>query len=538
MLAGGLGGTIGRRRGHTQDHGGPVLVHGRYYPDRDRDPTGEFRFKSDRLHNPERLFFDLIGAKPQIPARDNRGVSSIAVGDRFIRKIRIAETQRAVTRIVLDLESNAEFSTSQLANPDRLIIEVHSTLSDRRFLATPPRQPDPPSYAPAYPPVYPPVQARVSRVTLESLQFRRRAAVQAMMPSLPPPPSPVDESKRFATWAYSGPDPWGQFPGSKVPALPRPPRNVRPSAPKVVARNTPPPSSTTAPAAVEPTYVPPVKTPSLPPQANSPEPEEIGLPAKSTAQGDTLTRVLGLKLGRVVIDPGHGGNDAGTTGPNGLREKDVALDVAKRLGALIQERLGSEVVYTRTDDTFIPLSRRTAIANQRKADLFLSIHVNSSPYTGVSGVETYYLSLNGTRDALETAMRENAGSDKNIGDLQDLLKKIALKDKVDESREFALRVQSSLLTMSPRAARSSKDRGVKRAPFVVLIGASMPAVLAEVGFITNAQDETQMKRSEHRQKIAEALFKGVSAYSNSLSHFQVAHQANRVAAKPSGIEGQ
>lgn len=498
------------------------------------ESTGEFRFKSDKLHNPERLFFDLIGAKPQLASRDNKGVSSINVADHFVRKIRIAETQRAVTRVVLDLESNVEFSTSQLANPDRLIIELRSTIAERRapgtVLSSGLRQ---------EPVVYAPPPPRGSKVDLEWLMMKRRAQVQSMVPVLPPPPTAVDESKRFATWAYSGPDPWGQLPSSRVQPLPRPSRNARQNASKIVARNTIPanvptpvnPGNMTPPAPM-PVRSAPVQT------ASSPEPEEIGLPAKSTPQGDTLTRVLGLKLGRVVIDPGHGGNDSGTTGPDGLREKDVALDVAKRLGALLEERLGSEVIYTRTDDTFIPLSRRTAIANQRKADLFLSIHVNSSPFKAVSGVETYYLSLTASHEALETAMRENAGSDKNIGDLQDLLKKIALKDKVDESREFASRIQTSLLTLSPRAARNSKDRGIKRAPFVVLIGASMPAVLAEVGFISNSQDENQMKRTEHRQRIAEALYKGVSSYSNSLSHFQVAHQANRVAVKSPGVEGQ
>jgi N-acetylmuramoyl-L-alanine amidase len=257
------------------------------------------------------------------------------------------------------------------------------------------------------------------------------------------------------------------------------------------------------------------------------------MPAKRTPQGDTMTRVLGLKLQRVVIDPGHGGHDAGTSGPDGLHEKDVVLDVAKRLGDLIQERLGSEVVYTRTDDTFIPLSRRTDIANELKADLFLSIHVNSSPLKAVGGVETYYLNFTTSKSALETAMRENAGADRNIGELQDLLKKIALKDKVDESREFASHIQTSLCTLESKSVRAGRDRGVKRAPFVVLIGASMPSVLAEVGFISNAHDEAMMRKPEYRQRMAEALYKGLSGYANSLSHFQVARESSKLA-KPEG----
>jgi len=240
-----------------------------------------------------------------------------------------------------------------------------------------------------------------------------------------------------------------------------------------------------------------------------------------------MIRVLGLKVRRVVIDAGHGGQDGGTSGPDGLREKDVALDVARRLGDMIQNRLGSDVIYTRNDDSFVPLGRRTAIANEASADLFLSIHVNSSTIRAASGVETYYLSFTTSKDAMETAARENAGAEQNINDLQDLLQKIALKDKVDESREFASRIQASLSSVAARVNRGAKDRGVKKAPFVVLIGARMPAVLVEIGFITNSRDEVMMRRGDHRQRLAEALYRGLSSYANTLSHFQVAQQASR-----------
>jgi N-acetylmuramoyl-L-alanine amidase len=238
-----------------------------------------------------------------------------------------------------------------------------------------------------------------------------------------------------------------------------------------------------------------------------------------------MIRVLGLKVGRIVLDPGHGGHDAGTIGPEGLREKDLVLDVAKRLGALIEERLGSEVIYTRADDVFVPLERRTEIANEAKADLFLSIHANSSTLRSAAGVETYYLNFTTSRAALEVAARENAGSQKTIYELQDLLEKIALKDKVEESREFATRVQTAMFGLSAKSDALSRDhRGVKRAPFVVLIGASMPSVLSEIGFISNAHDESIMKRAEYRERIAEALYKGLAGYANTLSHFQVAQR--------------
>jgi len=237
-----------------------------------------------------------------------------------------------------------------------------------------------------------------------------------------------------------------------------------------------------------------------------------------------MIRVLGLKVGRIVIDPGHGGHDTGTVGPEGLREKDLVLDVAKRLGALIEERMNSEVIYTRSDDTFIPLEQRTEIANQAKADLFLSIHANSSPLRSANGIETYYLNFTTSKAALDLAARENAGSQKSVFELQDLLEKIALRDKVDESREFASRIQSALFAFSAKNDSRMRDRGIKKAPFVVLIGASMPSVLAEIGFISNVHEEGVMKRGEYRQRLAEALYKGVASYAGTLSHFQVAQK--------------
>jgi N-acetylmuramoyl-L-alanine amidase len=250
-------------------------------------------------------------------------------------------------------------------------------------------------------------------------------------------------------------------------------------------------------------------------------------PAQATSNGvgdRSLTRVLGLKLGRVVIDPGHGGHDVGTSGPSGFYEKDLVLDVSLRLGALIERRLNSEVVYTRSDDTFIPLRERTEIANEHRADLFLSIHANSSSASAASGIETYYLNFTTSKSALDVAARENAGSDRSIYDLKDLVQQITLKEKVEESREFAGKVQNSMMTLARKSNDRSRDRGVRKAPFVVLIGASMPSVLVEIGFLSNPKDEALMKKPEYRQRIAEALYKGVSQYANSLSHFQVAQQ--------------
>jgi len=199
--------------------------------------------------------------------------------------------------------------------------------------------------------------------------------------------------------------------------------------------------------------------------------------------------------------------------------------VAQRLGSLLQERLASEIIYTRSDDTFIPLEERTNIANEAKADLFLSIHVNSSPLRYIAGVETYYLNFTTSKASLDVAARENASSERSIYDLKDLLQKIALRDKIDESREFAARLQTALYGVASKGnAAAARNRGVKKAPFVVLIGASMPSVLAEIGFLTNSADETLLRKPEHRQKIAEALYKGIASYADTLSHFQAANR--------------
>ena len=243
----------------------------------------------------------------------------------------------------------------------------------------------------------------------------------------------------------------------------------------------------------------------------------------------SLTRALGLKVNRIVIDAGHGGHDYGTIGPNGVLEKDVVLDVALRLSKLVRQRLGAEVVLTRSDDTFIPLRERTAIANDHKADLFLSIHANSSPAPEVAGTETFFLNFTNSPDALDVAARENAGSDKTVGELKDLIQTITLNDKIEESHTFAEDIQNAIQAQAAHSNASARNRGVKRAPFVVLIGASMPSVLAEIGFLSNSRDENNLGKPEYRQKVAEALYKGLAQYAQSLSHFEPSRQLAKTA---------
>jgi N-acetylmuramoyl-L-alanine amidase len=250
--------------------------------------------------------------------------------------------------------------------------------------------------------------------------------------------------------------------------------------------------------------------------------------ASSTLDGQrSLTRALGLKIGRIVVDAGHGGHDSGTLGPGGIQEKEVVLDVALRLGKLLRKRMGADVIYTRNDDTFIPLEERTAIANKAQADLFISVHGNSSSDPTARGVETYYLNFTTSPDALEVAARENAVSDESIHELSGLVKKITLKDKIDESREFAADVNTSLYAGLEHGNPGLRDRGVKKAPFVVLIGANMPSILAEISFLTNPDDATQLRDPEYRERIAESLYRGVAKYVNGLSGLRIAQNSSR-----------
>jgi len=254
------------------------------------------------------------------------------------------------------------------------------------------------------------------------------------------------------------------------------------------------------------------------------------LAAKPTRDGArSLTRALGLKINRIVIDPGHGGHDTGTIGPDGLMEKNVCLDVALRLGKLIQKKLpGAQVIYTRKTDVFIPLEERTAIANQARADLFISIHANSSHDEAARGVETYYLSFTTSPEALETASRENALSDASVHQLQDLIQQIARNDKIEESRELATDIQGSLTTQLRQVSTAEKNRGVKKAPFVVLIGADMPSVLAEISFLSNPTDEHMLERPAQRERIAMGIFRGVEGYLSSLNSLNYDRQRQRL----------
>ncbi len=244
-------------------------------------------------------------------------------------------------------------------------------------------------------------------------------------------------------------------------------------------------------------------------------PEPSAPPQPNASGGFSLSRQLGLGVARVVIDPGHGGHDPGAMN-NGLSEAELVLDVAMRLEKLLLNQPGVEVVMTRRSNVYVPLEERTALANREEADLFLSIHANASEDDRVRGIETYFLNFAPNPAAEVVAARENAASARTMRQLPDIVKAIALNNKIDESRDFASLVQSSMMDRLKRSNKGAKDLGVKQAPFMVLIGATMPSILAEVSFLTNRQEAALLRSSAYRQQIAAALLNGVMRYQKSL----------------------
>ncbi len=457
------------------------------------DLEAEVRYDAERIPNPDRIYFDLHHTK----------LSSTLVGktfdveDGFLHKVRVAQYQRGETRVVLEVDEVADYSAFLLPNPYRLVVDIHGKKPQKAATAKPAVDKSAPAKSEAVP--KPETAKRESEPA--------REVAESKPPDLPK--SEIKVSSRESKLPAMAAD----LPKVKI-------SDTEPNSPAAAAVKTAKIEHETARAKAE---VPLPQPKSKRGKKNKKAAETLAREARPAANGErSLIRALGLKIGRIVVDAGHGGHDTGTIGPNGLMEKDLVLDVAHRLGKLLEIRLGAEVVYTRDDDTFVPLETRTALANQNQADLFVSIHANSSPDPSARGVETYYLNFTSNAEALEVAARENAVSDKSIHELQDLVKKIALKEKIEESREFAIDVQRAL--HSGLASRNSglRDRGVKKAPFIVLIGANMPSILAEISFVSNPSDAKRLNTPEWRQRVAESLYRGIAKYASGLSGVKVA----------------
>lgn len=425
------------------------------------DIDGEIQFDQSRLSDPDRIFFDIKGTRLSSALLGK----TFPVEDGFLKEIRISQYQPSVVRVVLDLDKVKDYTVFPLYNPFRLVIDIRGTnLSEQSTVTVERTAPAPPKPAEG---------------TIVEKKETPGATKDDLKKDKSTPPEEVAENKS--------------------------PRTAEPVEPKSKDSR--------------------FKTPKS--KGKSSETQEAIAPhaAKPNSDGSvSLTRSLGLKIGKIVIDPGHGGHDFGTIGPEGLAEKDVVLDIAKRLGNILEERLGSQVIYTRDDDTFVPLENRTALANQQQADLFISIHANSSRNRSATGLETFYLGIASSRDTetLDIVTRENAYSEHSLHDLQDVIRKITLNEKVEESKEFAADIQKAVVAQSSQWGPREKNRGVKKAHFIVLIGANMPSVLTEMPFLSNPDGERLLKKPENRQKIAQALYEGIFNYIKKLSGIKVA----------------
>ena len=525
------------------------------------DVDREVKYEAGRVPDPDRIFFDLPDTK----------LASVLVGktfdvqDGFLKKIRVAQYQPGYTRVVLEVADVSDYSAFLLPNPYRLIIDIHgrqphsktqvaqhdnsansnleepaptggkiaSSLPGPTGSATPKTSAKPSSDGSAKKNSAAgsgvgdkstdahEIHSTVSGPPTPSTTDHRKVVVDEddevstddLPPAMVPPAKPHTQKTTKTTVASVA--------NSNDPLFSDPGDTKRPELKATTQPTTAPTAVAVAPRAKDRKKTSKVAATEVP-SAHEAEP---------TSAGDrSLTRALGLKIGRIVVDAGHGGHDTGTIGPNGLMEKDLVLDVALRLGRLLETRLGADVIYTRDDDTFIPLETRTAVANEHQADLFISVHANSSPDPSARGVETYYLNFTSNPDALEVAARENAVSQKSIFELQDLVKKITLKEKIEESHELASDVQQSLYSGLAGKHSTLRDRGVKKAPFVVLIGANMPSILAEISFVSNPTDAEKLETPEYREKIAESLYKGIAKYAGGLSGVKVASKLS----KPSG----
>ena len=482
------------------------------------DLEQDIKFGSQRIDHPDRIFFDLYDTK----LASTLVGKTFDVDDGFLKKIRVAQFKPGKTRVVLEVDDLSDYDAFLLPNPSRLIIDIHGKQTAGAKNRTVREGAMPPKAAAeigdGLPSSKVPAAGSASAESSEARDLEPTKTADAK-----PTVKTVKVGKNSVKKIIEAGD--DDNDGRKRNVA-RTVEDLRPDSPPVTSKATDHTIDRDLPAAAAAVEKAPRGKNKRRSAASAAELDVRE--ARPTAGGDrSLIRALGLKIGKIVIDPGHGGHDTGTIGPDGLLEKDLVVDVGRRLGRLLESRLGAEVVYTRKDDTFIPLETRTAIANQDQADLFVSIHANSSRDPNARGVETYYLNFTSSADALEVAARENAVSEKSIHELGDLVKKIALKEKIEESHEFASDVQEALHSGLSSKSPGLRNRGVKKAPFIVLIGANMPSILAEISFVSNPADERKLQTPEYRQRIAESLYRGIAKYVSGLSGVKLASKITK-----------
>ncbi len=489
-------------------------------------------FHDERLANPVRVFVDLTSTRPA-PELVDRTIRFDGDAD-VVRQVRLGRHPNTITRVVVDASGISSYSVYPLYSPYRLVIDFIKEPTKMAPPAAPVRA-EPPVAAAPVPATKPVVLTAARIVTQPPSPLQGRRIVGQVVPALfrPAPPRALRAVDRIVEPIVLAPlrasviRPPG--PITMVAVAARPALTLPAPVPVLPAKPVPTTATTTTPtspaASPSTTTTPVVPTPSpastvtastattTTPAATTTAPV---VPAKpNIAGGFSMARQLGLGVSRIVIDPGHGGHDPGGV-LRGTSEAEIVLDVALRLEKLLAKLSGVEVLLTRRTDEFLGLQERTAVANREGADLFLSIHANANTNKTASGVETYFLNFAPNASAAAIAARENAGSGQAMGALPDFVKMIALNNKMDESRDFATFVQRAMVEQLTPAHKGLKDLGVKQAPFVVLIGAAMPSALAEISFLTNAQEARLLRTTSYRQKIAEALFEAIRKYQTSL----------------------
>ena len=467
---------------------------------------GEVPFHDERIADPARVFVDLPGTRPA-PGLFDRTIRFENDAD-VVRQVRLGRHPNHTTRVVLDVAGVTGYSVYPLYNPYRLVIDCMrpSVAAAAGPIASPskpaaalPRETKAPTASPSEP--KPPVVAPAPRLATPLAARRLTALWLRRLPSASPHAAKLIAAARVAEEPAPPPivadrivvpEPTAQG----APTTPLPRQQIAEAASAPVGSH----GSETAPTVLGRRSL-----------------EGSAPPSRNLNGGFSIARQLGLGVSRIVIDPGHGGHDPGAMG-KGVTEAELVLDIALRLEKLLQKAEGVEVILTRRTDEFIPLPERTAIANREGADLFLSIHANASANGQARGVETYFLNFANNLTAAAVAARENAASGQVMGALPDFVRAIALNNKLDESRDFATHVQRAMVARLKTSNKTLRDLGVKQAPFVVLIGAAMPSVLAEISFVTNPQEAKLLKGNPYRQRIAESLFNAIRKYQSSLKN--------------------
>ncbi len=429
----------------------------------------EVEYRSDQIDDPDRVFVDLHTTSVAASVD-----ASQTFEEELVKAIRLGPRPGGTTRVVVDLERSAHYSVFTLYNPYRIVVDVNRA-AVTAVPGTANAQPKADKVVRASEMVVPKAQP----MAITGSPGVERVEVSSDDDVKPAPQ--VDSAAPGATLSPGRSDKGDNTDKSEQ----------NDASPDTLPSKSLTPKATGAPMV-------------------APAPPSVNLEGRFS-----LSRQLGLGVSRIVIDPGHGGHDPGAQS-RGSSEADAVLDIALRLEQLLTKEPGVEVVLTRRTDVFVPLEERTAIANRQNADLFLSIHANASRNAKARGVETYFLNFASTPDAEAVAARENSASGRTMHSLPDIVKAITLNNKLDESRDFATIVQREMVGHLSASNKDLRDLGVKQAPFVVLIGAGMPSVLAEISFITHSQEGKLLRSKAYRQKIAEALYQGVERYQRSL----------------------